>query len=764
MGQSLSTARPNCSTSYPQSTNRISLPYSRKKAGAYAGTVNGECSEGTNSMSISSEAEPQVPPRRSRFRGAAIVAALFASTVAPVVAANSAGAQTSWNGFAVSDLPTSLGRATPGWSLATTNDLGGSGLDLWQTNHGAQSESLADVAAGGLILRATLNLGADGDTDSHGAAFADIDGDGDDDLFEVSGRTNNNSLFRNNNGILQAIPAGGLEDFAGRGRMPVFFDFDNDGDLDVFVSNLDGLAQEVPEDQRATATSRIYLNNGDGTAWTEVADPNNAINDANIPNASFTSLGPTTLNRLVTHNVFNVALDSVRMNTGVPLNESNGAQRVTDLNVPTRDVIVGDFDGDLYPEFIAFGGDAEVSAGTWPVRAFEVTPNGNARNVSLPTSADLDNCRSGTSGDFDNDGDLDIIAGCTQLQEGQDRNVLLLNDGFGNFSDAGTGVLPRTNSDTATAMVSGDVNGDGFLDAIVANGYDFENAIDHVITNQGGNGNWIAFDLDGSNPGAVGAQVFVGADEWQVRETGHAVHASQDSRRLHFGLGQADDIAPVLVQWPNGERAECDVPGINQVINLSQGSSNCRTITGLRVRALIASTPVIPVDQFCQGNLVTVDLSQGEIATAGNDVILGTEGNDTIFGRNGDDIICGLGGDDVIDAGWGNDTVYAGVGNDSVVGLRGADTIFGGIGNDTLNGGNDDDNIFGGGGADTLLGGNGNDRLFGTAGNDRLLGQNGDDVLNGGTGINRLFGGNNTDHCGLGATRLGCELTLLDLP
>ena len=97
--------------------------------------------------------------------------------------------------------------------------------------------------------------------------------------------------------------------------------------------------------------------------------------------------------------------------------------------------------------------------------------------MTLPISADLDNCRSGTSGDFDNDGDLDILAGCTQLQEGQDRNVLLLNDGFGNFTDAGTGVLPRTNTDTATTMVSGDVNGDGFLDAIVANGYDNEAGI-----------------------------------------------------------------------------------------------------------------------------------------------------------------------------------------------------------------------------------------------------------------------------------------------
>ena len=48
----------------------------------------------------------------------------------------------------------------------------------------------------------------------------------------------------------------------------------------------------------------------------------------------------------------------------------------------------------------------------------------------------------------------------------------------------------------------------------------------------------------GSNPDVAGAQVFVGTNNWQVRETGHRNHRSQDWGTLHFGLGSADPGRP----------------------------------------------------------------------------------------------------------------------------------------------------------------------------------------------------------------------------
>ena len=157
---------------------------------------------------------------------------------------------------------------------------------------------------------------------------------------------------------------------------------------------------------------------------------------------------------------------------------------------------------------------------------------------------------------------------------------------------------------------------------------------------------------------------------------------------------------------------------------------------------------------FCNGLSVTVDLSEGDTPTSGDDVILGTSGPDVIVALGGDDTICGLGGNDTINAGPGNDTVLAGDGDDTVFGLDGNDAIFGGAGSDELVGFAGDDTIIGDAGQDTINGGAGNDTatggpdddsLFGQAGNDALEGNGGNDFVSGLGGVDVITGGNGND-------------------
>lgn len=89
-------------------------------------------------------------------------------------------------------------------------------------------------------------------------------------------------------------------------------------------------------------------------------------------------------------------------------------------------------------------------------------------------------------------------------------------------------------------------------------------------------------------------------------------------------------------------------------------------------------------------------------------------------------------GDDVLVGGPGNDVIDALAGNDTVFGSSGADSLIGNAGDDTL---------FGGADADALLGGPGGDVLNGGAGNDVLSGGDDADLLIGGTGLNTLTGG-----------------------
>ncbi|RSK40643.1 FG-GAP-like repeat-containing protein [Mangrovimonas spongiae] len=79
-----------------------------------------------------------------------------------------------------------------------------------------------------------------------GTTFADFDLDGDEDLFVTNGYYNSGpeynfyyrNEFNNNNGFPNVTNSSGLYDLS-EGINPVDFDYDNDGDLDLFVTNAD---------------------------------------------------------------------------------------------------------------------------------------------------------------------------------------------------------------------------------------------------------------------------------------------------------------------------------------------------------------------------------------------------------------------------------------------------------------------------------------------------------------------------------------------
>ncbi len=140
--------------------------------------------------------------------------------------------------------------------------------------------------------------------------------------------------------------------------------------------------------------------------------------------------------------------------------------------------------------------------------------------------------------------------------------------------------------------------------------------------------------------------------------------------------------------------------------------------------------------EVCNGELVTVNLADGDRPTNGADVILGTDGDDVIGAGAGNDTIC---------AGAGNDTINAGDGADTVFGGGGDDIINGGQGQDVIDGNGGDDVISGGKGKDVINGGSNNDDLRGNDGDDTIDGGNGDDVINGGVGKDNLRGRKGAD-------------------
>ena len=96
-----------------------------------------------------------------------------------------------------------------------------------------------------------------------------------------------------------------------------------------------------------------------------------------------------------------------------------------------------------------------------------------------------------------------------------------------------------------------DYDNDGDLDLFVVN----QNQKAALYRNDVGNKrHWVAFELVGKGD-AIGGRVKVtSGDLTQIREVdGGNGFASQNDRRLYFGLGDRDRIDHVEVRWPDGK-------------------------------------------------------------------------------------------------------------------------------------------------------------------------------------------------------------------
>jgi hypothetical protein len=138
-------------------------------------------------------------------------------------------------------------------------------LDLLMINHGHPPALFRNDGDGSFAdIRPTSGIARNGDR--HGAAWGDYDNDGDLDLFITIGAdqgktvgSKTDQLYRNEgHGVFTDVTAlAGVANSLGRGRSVNWVDFDKDGYLDLFVKN-----HQTP--------NVLYRNNGDGT-FTDVA-------------------------------------------------------------------------------------------------------------------------------------------------------------------------------------------------------------------------------------------------------------------------------------------------------------------------------------------------------------------------------------------------------------------------------------------------------------------------------------------------------------
>ena len=153
--------------------------------------------------------------------------------------------------------------------------------------------------------------------------------------------------------------------------------------------------------------------------------------------------------------------------------------------------------------------------------------------------------------DFDNDMDVDLVV--ASLYTGH-YSRLYRNDGLGNFTD----ITYESNTAVhdSVSVVWSDVDEDGDLDLLIADraGPTYV----HLFINRvGQNNRWVQFVLRGTatNRDAIGARVTLEAGGVsQLREIrgGQGHSNTQNTKVVHFGLGQSTQISQLTVRWVGG--------------------------------------------------------------------------------------------------------------------------------------------------------------------------------------------------------------------
>jgi hypothetical protein len=160
-------------------------------------------------------------------------------------------------------------------------------------------------------------------------------------------------------------------------------------------------------------------------------------------------------------------------------------------------------------------------------------------------------------------------------QSFKNPRVLYRNMGNGQFQDVSAGMGPGINElFSSRGAAFGDYDNDGDVDVLILN----MNDLPSLLRNDGGNKqNWIKIKLVGTkcNRTAIGARVrVVTGNHSQIGEvhSGSSV-MSQGDLRLHFGIGKPARVDLIEVKWPTTQKVERFTQvKANQILTIREGS------------------------------------------------------------------------------------------------------------------------------------------------------------------------------------------------
>ncbi len=391
--------------------------------------------------------------------------------------------------------------------------------------------------------------------------WVDIDNDGDKDLYATS-NVSGNILYLNDgnmnftdNTINAQLPTENMFTYGA-----AWGDYNNDGYLDVFLSN---------RDVNGSIPNYLYRNNGNGT-FTDVSNSSGISTNSSLSLcSSFLDFNNDGWQDIYVSNDRFQNLNVLYKNNGDGTFSDVSASSNTDLSIDAMSVTVEDYNNDGWLDIYV----TNTAGGNVFLKN-----NGNETfsNVAI-TNGTLFNSIGWGAVFLDAENDMDLDLYVSGLLDGSNSNYLSAafyeNDGMGQFSIPNTGFNNDNRESYSNAI--GDIDNDGLPDIIVSNADD-ENIF--VWKNETpSTNNWLKVKLEGvvSNRDGIGSFIEIsinGEKQYRYTVCGEG-YLGQNSGTEHFGLASNAKVDYLKITWLSGIEDTYYNVLTNQVLNLTEGST-----------------------------------------------------------------------------------------------------------------------------------------------------------------------------------------------
>jgi enediyne biosynthesis protein E4 len=411
--------------------------------------------------------------------------------------------------------------------------------------------------------------------DSWSAAWGDYDGNGFVDVFvgQTNSGTGGDVLSNTGSGFVNTSGAVGLND-PGFHQNVAWADMNNDRRLDLVIG------MEGPE------RHEIYLQGANGR-FTPVGAATGfqqnfgykgygmAIGDTDGDGDLDVYISTCRSGGNIRNNFYENQLAQTGTLSFIDIADLNGTQNL---------------DNSYHAEFVDFDDDGKldlfmVGADQQPTRIFRNDGNNKFTDVAellgrallSDVGADLNG---GRAIDYDNDGDLDLFMhdNLARLSSNQARK-LYRNDGNWNFVDVTAAVGLASTNEGAYDSAWGDLDLDGDQDLIAPTASGIPERV--FLSNAAENGNhWLYLQLGGTadNTSAIGATVYATINEGTAEErtlrreaNTNAGTFNQSDLPVHFGLGTATVVDTLRIVWPDGRNQWLYDVAVDQYLPVQYG-------------------------------------------------------------------------------------------------------------------------------------------------------------------------------------------------